>query len=86
MTSIESEVAARLARSNFSAAKAWVRALELTAPIVNNPQRILPTVIGELAEKLGKAPALLSERARRPFCSIKDSFPSKLTVKVKYSC
>lgn len=62
MTSIESEAAARPARSNFSATKAWVRALELTAPIVNNPQRILPTVIEELAEKLGEAPALLSER------------------------
>jgi len=86
MISIENEVAARPASSNFSATKAWVRALELTAPIINHPQRILPTVIGELAEKLGEAPALLSARARRPFCSIKDSFPSKLTVKVKYSC
>jgi len=62
MTSIESEAAARPASSNFSATKAWVCALELTAPIVNNPQRILPTVIEELAEKLGEAPALLSLR------------------------
>ncbi len=62
MISIENESAARPAGSDFSATKAWVRALELTAPIVKNPQRILPTVIGELAEKLGEAPALLSER------------------------
>src|SRR5437879_4303865 len=44
------------------AAKAWLRALELTAPIAENPQRILPTVIAELAETFGEAPALLSDR------------------------
>src|SRR5205823_817801 len=36
-------------------------ALERTAPIVRSPHRILPTVIEELAEKLGDAPALLSD-------------------------
>src|SRR5262245_7964463 len=39
----------------------WLRALELTAPIPENPQRIFPNVIEELAEKFGDAPALLSE-------------------------
>src|SRR3989442_6333916 len=48
--------------SNRSAAKGWLRALELTAPIVNNPYRILSTVIEDLAEKFGAAPALLSDR------------------------
>ncbi|HTN73388.1 MAG TPA: long-chain-acyl-CoA synthetase [Methylomirabilota bacterium] len=48
--------------NSFSANKSWVRALELTAPIINNPHRILPIVIEELAEKLGEAPALLSDR------------------------
>ena len=43
------------------AAKAWSRALELTAPIVRRPDRILPTVIEELAETFGDAPALLSD-------------------------
>jgi fatty-acyl-CoA synthase len=62
MTSMENEAAVRPAGGNFSATKAWVRALELTAPIVNSPQRILPIVIEELAEKLGEAPALLSGR------------------------
>src|SRR5262245_21448222 len=62
MISIESEAAARPASSNSSATKAWVRALELTAAITKNPQRIFPTVIEELAEKLGDAPALLSDR------------------------
>src|SRR3989454_5630562 len=45
-----------------SAAKAWLRALELTAPIASNPRRILPGVIEELAEACGEAPALLSDR------------------------
>jgi fatty-acyl-CoA synthase len=44
-----------------SSAKAWARALELTAPIVRHPERLLPTVIEELAEQLGNAPALLSD-------------------------
>ena len=47
---------------NGSAAKAWLRALELTAPIARNRDRILPTVIEELAARFGDAPALLSDR------------------------
>ena len=45
-----------------SAAKAWVRALELTAPIARHPERLLPAVIAERAAQLGDAPALLSAR------------------------
>ncbi len=44
-----------------SAAKAWLRALALTSPIVDRPNRILPTVIEELGETRGDAPALLSD-------------------------
>jgi fatty-acyl-CoA synthase len=44
-----------------SSARAWARALERTAPIVRRPHRILPTVIEELAETFGNAPALLWE-------------------------
>ena len=36
-----------------SAAKAWLRALETTAPIAQHPQRILPTVIEEVASQFG---------------------------------
>ena len=43
-------------------ARAWLRALEMTAPIADNPTRTLPRVVQELAEKFGDAPALLSER------------------------
>jgi fatty-acyl-CoA synthase len=45
-----------------SAAKAWARALSLTAPIPRNPERTLSRVLEELADTLGDAPALLSER------------------------
>jgi len=48
--------------SDLSSNKAWQRALELTAPITDNPQRTFPTVIEELAERFGEAPALLSDR------------------------
>jgi fatty-acyl-CoA synthase len=44
-----------------SPAKAWLRALELTAPIGKNPSRILSTVIEEAAETYAEAPALLSD-------------------------
>jgi fatty-acyl-CoA synthase len=50
------------ARSNDSAAKAWVRALERTASIALNPERVFPKVIEELAGQFGDAPALLSDR------------------------
>ncbi len=48
--------------TNASAGKAWLRALELTAPIAGNPERVLSTVIEELAVQWGDAPALLSDR------------------------
>src|SRR5436190_17062822 len=54
----ESDAAARPAGSH----RAWLRALELTAPITKTPDRVLPTVIDELAAHLDEAPALLSDR------------------------
>jgi fatty-acyl-CoA synthase len=52
----------RIERPEPSVARAWSRALELTAPIARNPDPILPTVIEELAERFGDAPALLSNQ------------------------
>ena len=49
-------------KSNASAGKAWLRALQLTAPIARNRERVLSTVIEELAAQLGDTPALLSDR------------------------
>jgi fatty-acyl-CoA synthase len=50
------------AHTSVSPAKAWLRALELTAPIARNRDRILPMVIDELAAQHEDAPALLSDR------------------------
>jgi len=44
-----------------STAKAWWRALAMTAPITSQPHRILPVVIEELARRYGDAPALLAD-------------------------
>src|SRR5262249_59236967 len=41
-----------------------LRALRMTTPIAKNPTRIFPSVVEELAEKFGDAPALLSPRER----------------------
>src|SRR5712691_9643665 len=54
------DTAVRPAVRGPSTAKAWLRALEMTAPIVE--QRVLPNVVQDLAERFGGAPALLSER------------------------
>ncbi len=47
---------------NATAAQAWARALELTAPIARHPNRILSRVIEKRAAESAEAPALLSER------------------------
>ena len=49
-------------QAGISPAKAWLRALELTAPIAHNRHRTLATVIEEVATHFGDAPALLSDR------------------------
>ncbi|MGO9340060.1 MAG: long-chain-acyl-CoA synthetase [Terracidiphilus sp.] len=48
--------------AGISPSKAWLRALEMTAPIARNRHRTLPTVIEEVAARMGDAPALLSDR------------------------
>jgi fatty-acyl-CoA synthase len=57
MTIDKSDVTA----AGISPAKAWLRALEMTAPIARNRYRTLPTVIEEVAARMGDAPALLSD-------------------------
>jgi fatty-acyl-CoA synthase len=49
------------ATSGRSVTRAWLRALELTASIPNNPHRLLANTLDKLAEKFGDAPALLAE-------------------------
>jgi fatty-acyl-CoA synthase len=48
--------------TNGSPGKAWLRALELTAPIARNRHRLLSTVIEERAAQLGDTPAVQSDR------------------------
>ena len=50
------------ALGSVSPGRAWLRALQLTAPIARNRDRILSTVIEERAAQLGDTPALLSDR------------------------
>jgi fatty-acyl-CoA synthase len=55
-----------------SAAKTWLRALELTAPIAHNPTRTFPIVIEELAGRFGDAPALVSDAGTLSFRALLD--------------
>src|SRR6202162_6282972 len=45
-----------------SPVKAWVRALEMTAPIAKNPFVTFPALIDTLADRFDSALALISER------------------------
>jgi fatty-acyl-CoA synthase len=51
---------------------AWLRALQLTAPISRDPGRVFPVVIAELAERFGDAPAVLSDRERLTYRALAD--------------
>jgi fatty-acyl-CoA synthase len=46
---------------SHAAARAWLRALERTAPLAGNPMRIFSVVLEELAEQFGDQSALLSD-------------------------
>jgi fatty-acyl-CoA synthase len=48
--------------SSNSPLKAWVRALEMTAPIARNTSVTFPVLIETLADRFGTAPALLSDQ------------------------
>ncbi len=58
----ESDEIAPPAPNARSVSKAWLRALELTAPIGTTTMRTFPTVIAELADQFAGAPALISDR------------------------
>jgi len=53
--------------NNPSPLKAWVRALELTAPIERDPPTILPVVVQNLADRFGSALALAGDDERMTF-------------------
>jgi len=72
MTLIEAEQARPRTGAKDGALRDWVRALEATAPIAANPQRILACVIEELVETRGDAPALLSAHERLTYRALDD--------------
>jgi fatty-acyl-CoA synthase len=47
--------------SEASASRAWLRALEMTAKIDDQPHRIFPLVVEELGARFGDAPALMAQ-------------------------
>jgi fatty-acyl-CoA synthase len=49
------------------ASRAWLRALEMTAPIAGAQGRTFPAVVQELAERFGDAPAMLADRESLSF-------------------
>ena len=66
------ETTASVEKSGASAAKGWLRALALTKPIAQEPTRVLPVIIEELADRFGGAPALLSDRECLSFRALAD--------------
>src|ERR1700686_4445161 len=72
MSLLEAERAKPRTGGKDSALRDWVRALEATARIAGNPQRILPRVIEELAETRGDAPALLSAHECLTYCTLNE--------------
>jgi fatty-acyl-CoA synthase len=62
MTVIEKGSTTRQTGGKASALRDWVRALEATAPIIRNPERLLLDAIEEAGAARGDAPALLSAR------------------------
>jgi fatty-acyl-CoA synthase len=52
--------------------KAWVRALEITAPIERNPSTTFPVVVQSLADRFGSALALAGVREQMTFFELAD--------------
>jgi fatty-acyl-CoA synthase len=70
MTLIEADRSPRQAAGKGCALADWVRALEATAPIARNPQRLLLDIIAEHAAAQGPTPALLSTRETLTFADL----------------
>ena len=63
-------MAARSDENKRSPLKAWVRALEKTAPIERQPFLTLPALIERLAERFEAAPALISRETTLTYRSL----------------
>ena len=69
----EKKVAVALPADRGGALKAWVRALEASAPAQRDPTLILPAVVDGLAERFGDAPALIGEREQLSYRALAES-------------
>ncbi len=67
MTVTTADKAEKTSSGEKRASRAWLRALELTSPIAKAYLRTFPSVIEELAEEYGDAPALLAEHESLSF-------------------
>jgi fatty-acyl-CoA synthase len=66
---------------NRTSLKAWVRALEATAPITARPNHILPDVIQDLSNVFGRSPALVSDAE----CLTYDSLASRMNQYARWT-
>ncbi|MBV9563025.1 MAG: long-chain-acyl-CoA synthetase [Bradyrhizobium sp.] len=57
-------------RGNHSAAKSWLRAIELTSRIEVDPHRLFADVVDAWAERQGDRPALISDRETFTYCAL----------------
>ncbi|MGA2231306.1 MAG: long-chain-acyl-CoA synthetase [Tepidisphaeraceae bacterium] len=62
MSAAPDETVQTTSKPAVSVSRAWLRALELTAPIPRQPERVLPVAVDELGHRLGDKPAILSDR------------------------
>ena len=70
MSSSERNGAGAPAHASQIAVKSWLRALEMTSRIADQPHMILPEVINRQAQVFGEAPALLSDRESFSFAAL----------------
>jgi fatty-acyl-CoA synthase len=70
MALIDIERAARHTAGKDTALRDWVSALEATASIAAQPQRLLPSIIAEFAQTQAAAPALVSAQESFSFAAL----------------
>src|ERR1700741_2842438 len=57
-------------RAKPSAAKTWLKAIELTSPIEVDPQRLFADIVEDWAARRGDRPALVSDRETYSYAAL----------------
>jgi fatty-acyl-CoA synthase len=68
--SLVPEAAVGIDRKPASAAKSWLRAIEITAQIEKQPNRLLADIVEDWAHRTPDAPALLSDRENLTYAAL----------------